>query len=122
MRASKAHSHRKKGWEEFTNHVISTLNDQKTHLVFFLWGKHAQRIGEWFCSAGFLVMFVICAILGAELDREKHLVLECPHPSGLSAHKGFFGCKHFSKCNAYLETHGFEPIDWTTSAADSVLS
>jgi len=93
VRAHQAGSHQKKGWEEFTDAVIYLLNKEKNHLVFFLWGAYAQKKGE-------------------EIDRLRHLVLESVHPSPLSASRGFFGNKHFSKCNEYLSQNGIEPIDW----------
>lgn len=91
--ASQAGSHQGKGWEEFTDRAIALLNEQKEHLVFMLWGSYAQK-------------------KGAFIDKNKHLVLKAPHPSPLSAHRGFFGCKHFSQANAYLEQHGQTAIDW----------
>ena len=93
VRAHQAGSHQKKGWEQFTDNVISILNSEKKNIVFFLWGAYAQKKGE-------------------SIDRSKHLVLESVHPSPLSASRGFFGNKHFSRCNDYLKTHGAEPIDW----------
>jgi uracil-DNA glycosylase len=93
VRADQAGSHQKKGWEQFTDSVISTLNSEKENLVFFLWGAYAQKKGE-------------------AIDRSKHLVLESVHPSPLSASRGFFGNHHFSKCNEYLKEHGVEPVDW----------
>lgn len=93
VRAHQAGSHQKKGWEEFTDYVIKVLNSEFTNLVFFLWGAYAQKKGE-------------------SIDRSKHLVLESVHPSPLSAARGFFGNKHFSKCNNYLISKGIEPIDW----------
>ena len=93
VRAHMAGSHQKKGWEEFTDSVISRLNTEKENLVFFLWGAYAQKKGE-------------------SIDRSRHLVLESVHPSPLSASRGFFGNKHFSGCNEYLIGHGKEPIDW----------
>jgi uracil-DNA glycosylase len=93
VRAHQAGSHQKKGWEQFTDNVISILNSEKKNIVFFLWGAYAQKKGE-------------------SIDRSKHLVLESVHPSPLSASRGFFGNKHFSKCNEYLKAHGVEPIDW----------
>lgn len=93
VRAHQAGSHQKKGWEEFTDSVITTLNKEKLNLVFFLWGAYAQKKGE-------------------AIDRSKHLVLESVHPSPLSASRGFFGNSHFSKCNNYLINKGLEPIDW----------
>lgn len=92
--ASQAGSHQHKGWEEFTDGVIKKLSDNKEHLVFLLWGAYAQ-------SKATLI------------DSSKHLILEAPHPSPLSAHRGFFGCHHFSQTNNYLKEHGEEPIDWT---------
>jgi uracil-DNA glycosylase len=93
VRAHQAGSHQKKGWEEFTDYVIKVLNNEKKNLVFFLWGAYAQKKGE-------------------SIDRSKHLVLESVHPSPLSASKGFFGNKHFSRCNDYLIRNGIEPVDW----------
>jgi uracil-DNA glycosylase len=93
VRAHQAGSHQKKGWEEFTDHAIKILNEENQNIVFFLWGAYAQK-------------------KGVTIDRSKHLVLESVHPSPLSAHRGFFGNNHFSKCNAYLKEHGIEPIDW----------
>lgn len=89
----KAHSHAHFGWETFTDRVISTLNAQREHLVFLLWGSHAQKKGQF-------------------IDRQKHCVLTAPHPSPLSAHRGFFGCQHFSKANQYLIQQGLTPIQW----------
>jgi uracil-DNA glycosylase len=93
VEAGKAGSHQGKGWEEFTDAVINVLNRERAGLVFVLWGSYAQK-------------------KGAFIDGEKHLVLKGPHPSPLSAHRGFFGCKHFSKINEYLRSHGERPIDW----------
>jgi len=93
VRAHQAGSHQKKGWEEFTDNAIKILNEEKRNIVFFLWGAYAQKKGE-------------------TIDRSRHLVLESVHPSPLSAHRGFFGNNHFSKCNNYLKEHGIEPIDW----------
>ncbi|OBW91234.1 uracil-DNA glycosylase [Gallibacterium salpingitidis] len=89
----KAHSHANFGWETFTDHVIATLNNHTTGLVFLLWGSHAQKKGQF-------------------IDRQKHCVLAAPHPSPLSAHRGFFGCHHFSRANQYLIQQGKTPIDW----------
>ena len=96
VEASKAASHQKKGWELFTDKVVEVLNSQREHLVFILWGSHAQK-------------------KGAAIDINKHLILKSPHPSPLSAHRGFFGCKHFSKTNNYLKAHNQDPIDWKIS-------
>ena len=93
VREHLAGSHQKKGWEEFTDSVISIINNEKKNVVFFLWGAYAQKKGE-------------------SIDRTKHLVLESVHPSPLSATRGFFGNKHFSKCNDYLREHGVDPVDW----------
>jgi uracil-DNA glycosylase len=93
VEAGKAGSHQNKGWEKFTDAVIDVLNREREGLVFVLWGSYAQK-------------------KGAFIDTRKHLVLQGPHPSPLSAHRGFFGCKHFSKINDYLRAHGQAPIDW----------
>lgn len=89
----KAASHRNRGWESFTDQVIRAVNDQTSPVVFMLWGSYAQKKGEF-------------------IDRRKHCVLESVHPSPLSAHRGFLGCRHFSKANDFLQEHGFTPIDW----------
>jgi uracil-DNA glycosylase len=94
VRAHLAGSHQKKGWEEFTDHIVKLLNEEKENLVFFLWGAYAQKKGE-------------------SIDRSKHLVLESVHPSPLSASRGFFGNRHFSTCNDYLIRHGMQQIDWS---------
>lgn len=86
-------SHAKLGWETFTDKVIEQLNQHREHIVFLLWGSHAQK-------------------KGAFIDRNKHYVLTAPHPSPLAAHRGFFGCRHFSKTNAYLKAHGMSEINW----------
>ncbi|HDZ09098.1 uracil-DNA glycosylase [Pseudohongiella sp.] len=91
--AGQAASHQGKGWEVFTDRVISVLNEHGQNLVFLLWGSYAQR-------------------KGAMIDRERHLVLQSPHPSPLSAHRGFFGNQHFSRANAWLCEHNKTPIDW----------
>ena len=93
VRAHMAGSHQKKGWEEFTDAVIRCLNREKQNMVFFLWGAYAQKKGE-------------------TIDRTRHLVLESVHPSPLSAPRGFFGNKHFSRCNDFLKLHGTAPVDW----------
>ena len=90
---NRAGSHRKKGWEIFTNRVIDLLGESERKIVFLLWGSDAQKKGDL-------------------VDKGKNLVLEAPHPSPLSAHRGFFGCKHFSKCNNFLKSEGEEPISW----------
>lgn len=88
-----AHSHANLGWETFTDRVIAALNDHREKVVFLLWGSHAQKKGQ-------------------IIDRTRHCVLTAPHPSPLSAHRGFFGCKHFSQTNAYLIANGKTPIHW----------
>ncbi|MBN8740978.1 MAG: uracil-DNA glycosylase [Lysobacterales bacterium 69-70] len=91
---SLAGSHQGKGWEGFTDAVIDALNRERDHLVFLLWGSYAQAKGRL-------------------IDRNRHLVLKAPHPSPLSAHRGFIGCGHFSAANDYLVKHGMTPVDWT---------
>ncbi len=93
VREATAGSHQNKGWEEFTDAVIREISTTKQHVVFILWGAYAQKKGE-------------------IIDRAKHLVLASAHPSPFSADRGFFGNKHFSKTNAYLQQHGLTPIDW----------
>jgi len=88
-----AASHRDRGWERFTDAVVRLVNAKPEPVVFMLWGSYAQK------KAAFV-------------DPSRHLVLKAPHPSPLSAHSGFLGCKHFSKANAFLEEHGLTPIDW----------
>ncbi len=93
VRAHQANSHQGKGWEKFTDAVIQAVNAQDRPVVFLLWGKPAQ-------------------MKKSMLTNSKHLILEAPHPSPLSAYRGFFGCKHFSKVNEFLKENGIEPIDW----------
>ena len=93
----KAASHQGQGWEAFTDRAIEVLSTEREHLVFMLWGSYAQK-------------------KGAVIDASRHLVLKSPHPSPLSAHRGFFGCRHFSKCNEYLAQHGIEPVDWANNS------
>lgn len=93
VESNQAGSHQNRGWEIFTDKIIHLINDEKEHVVFILWGAYAQK-------------------KGAFIDRKKHLVITSPHPSPLSAHRGFFGSKPFSRANAYLKQHGIEPIDW----------
>ena len=93
VRAHQANSHRGKGWEQFTDAAIRALNAQDRPMVFLLWGGPAGQ-------------------KASMLNNPKHLVLKAPHPSPLSAYRGFFGCKHFSKTNAFLEANGIQPIDW----------
>lgn len=93
VRAHQANSHQGHGWEQFTDAVIQAVNAQDRPIVYMLWGAPARR-------------------KKAMLTNPKHLILEAPHPSPLSAYRGFFGCKHFSKANEFLKTSGLEPIDW----------
>ena len=93
VRAHQANSHQGKGWEQFTDAIIQAVNAQDRPIVYLLWGRPAQTK---------IPM----------LTNPKHLILKAPHPSPLSAYRGFFGCKHFSQANAFLEEHGMEPIDW----------
>lgn len=94
VRARQANSHQGRGWERFTDAVIDRLNRERSGLVFLLWGSYAQK-------------------KGALIDRERHCVLTAPHPSPLSAHRGFIGCGHFSAANDYLQRQGMSPIDWS---------
>ena len=89
----RAASHQGKGWESFTDEIVNVLNSGREGLVFMLWGNYAQRKGD-------------------IVERGRHCVLSASHPSPLSAHRGFFGCRHFSRANAYLETRELAPIDW----------
>ncbi len=91
---SQAASHQGKGWERFTDRIVALLNEHTEATVFMLWGSYAQAKGQ-------------------RIDSTRHLVLRAPHPSPLSAHRGFLGCKHFSKANDYLSAQGKAPIDWT---------
>ena len=93
VRAHQANSHQGKGWEQFTDAIIEAVNAQDRPIVYLLWGRPAQRKSPM-------------------LTNPKHLVLKAAHPSPLSAHNGFFGCRHFSQANAFLEEHGVEPVDW----------
>lgn len=90
---SRAASHQGKGWEQFTDKVVHVLNDKCEGLVFLLWGSYAQKKGHF-------------------IDRQRHLVLQSPHPSPLSAHRGFLGNRHFSQVNTYLQEHGKVPVNW----------
>ncbi|MCP4045298.1 MAG: uracil-DNA glycosylase [Gammaproteobacteria bacterium] len=89
-----AGSHQGKGWETFTDAIVQLLNDEREGLVFMLWGSYAMK-------------------KGAVIDRRRHLVLKAPHPSPLSAHRGFLGCRHFSSANEYLQQHQHTPVDWS---------
>ena len=91
--AGRAGSHQGRGWETFTDRVVEVVNRDCEHVVFMLWGSYAQK-------------------KGAVVDDRRHLVLMAPHPSPLSAHRGFFGCRHFSQANRYLVEHGVLPINW----------
>lgn len=93
VEAGKPNSHQGKGWELFTDAVLKAINAQKEHVVFILWGAQAQKKAHF-------------------IDPKKHLILKSPHPSPLSAYRGFFGSKPFSKTNTYLQAHGHCPIDW----------
>lgn len=88
-----AHSHAKIGWEQFTDTVIRQMSEHRQGIIFLLWGSHAQKKGQL-------------------IDKHKHIILTAPHPSPLSAHRGFFGCRHFSKTNQLLIEQGSEPICW----------
>ena len=94
VREGQAGSHRNRGWEIFTDRAISLLNEKETPTVFILWGNYARA------KKGLIT-------------NKNHLILEAPHPSPLSAHNGFFGCRHFSKCNDFLRSKGLKEIDWT---------
>lgn len=93
VRRGQANSHRGKGWEIFTDDVIKKLNEREKPIVFLLWGANARSKKQ-------------------IITNPSHLILEAAHPSPLSAHNGFFGCRHFSRCNSFLESNGIEPIDW----------
>ena len=93
VRAGAANSHKDCGWQQFTDEVIKIVSDREKPMVFMLWGANARSKKNL-------------------IDTKKHLVLECAHPSPLSAYNGFFGCRHFSKCNDFLVKHGQEPINW----------
>ncbi len=93
VEAGKSASHQGWGWEQFTDAVIEKISEEKEHVVFLLWGRYARS-------------------KASLIDKNKHLILEAAHPSPLAAHRGFFGCKHFSQANAYLKDHGLKAIDW----------
>src|SRR5690606_33117925 len=93
VRAHQAASHQKRGWEEFTDQIIHLVSQKLENVVFILWGSYAQK-------------------KSMLIDAQKHLILKAVHPSPLSAHRGFFGCKHFSQANAYLKAKDRKPIDW----------
>lgn len=93
----RAGAHQGRGWERFTDRVVETVAAERDHVVFLLWGSHAQKKGQ-------------------QIDRSRHEVLTAPHPSPLSAHRGFFGCRHFSRANRYLLAHEQPTIDWLATA------
>ena len=101
VRAHQANSHRGIGWEQFTDAAIRILNEQDRPIVFLLWGRPAQ-------------------MKKSMLNNPKHLILEAPHPSPLSAYRGFFGCRHFSRTNEFLRENGLEPVDWQIENKDQV--
>ena len=94
VEAGRAGAHQGKGWEGFTDHVVDVLNRERDGLVFLLWGSYAQAKGK-------------------RIDTSRHRVLKAPHPSPLSAHRGFIGCGHFSAANEYIARRGHTPVDWT---------
>jgi uracil-DNA glycosylase len=100
VQSGQAGSHANKGWERFTDRIIAELNERREGLVFLLWGSYAQK-------------------KGSIIDTDRHTVLVAPHPSPLSAHRGFFGCRHFSQANTSLLQRGITPIDWSNSFAES---
>lgn len=93
VRAGAAGSHQNRGWEQFTDRIVELLNRDRQNLVFILWGSYAQK-------------------KGSTIDANRHLIIKSPHPSPLSAHRGFFGSKPFSQTNAYLQQQGLTPINW----------
>lgn len=100
VQSGQAGSHANKGWERFTDRIIAELNERREGLVFLLWGAYAQK-------------------KGSIIDTTRHTVLVAPHPSPLSAHRGFFGCRHFSQANTSLLQRGIAPIDWSNSFDES---
>ncbi len=99
----RAGAHQGRGWERFTDRAIELLNQERDGIVFMLWGSYAQKKGQF-------------------IDTQRHLVLKSPHPSPLSASRGFFGCRHFSRANTYLQAQGMEPIDWALPVASPASS
>jgi uracil-DNA glycosylase len=102
VQAGRPGAHQGRGWEGFTDRVIDALNRDREGLVFLLWGSYAQAKGRL-------------------IDTRRHCVLKAPHPSPLSAHRGFLGCRHFSKANQYLEAQGRAPIDWSLPPRASLV-
>jgi len=98
-----AGAHQGKGWEDFTDKVIETINRERENVVFLLWGGYARKKGR-------------------HIDRSRHLVLEGPHPSPLSAYRGFFGCRHFSQANHWLEERGQNPVNWALPTKAELLA
>lgn len=98
-----ANAHQGKGWETFTDRVIETVNRERESVVFLLWGSYAKKKGR-------------------HIDRSRHLVLEGPHPSPLSAYRGFFGCRHFSRANEWLREQGYAPINWSLPRATELVA
>lgn len=96
-------AHQGRGWEQFTDRVIETVNRECEHVVFLLWGSYARKKGQ-------------------HIDRQRHLVLEGPHPSPLSAYRGFFGCRHFSRANAWLQQQGLPPVNWALPSLAELLA
>jgi uracil-DNA glycosylase len=103
VEAGRAGSHQNRGWEKFTDQIIDLLNREREGIVFILWGSYAQK-------------------KGLLIDRKKHLVLSAPHPSPLSAYRGFFGSKPFSKANKYLQAHGLTAVDWRLPPCENGLN
>ncbi|QDP03023.1 uracil-DNA glycosylase [Thalassotalea sp. PS06] len=99
VRQGNAHSHSKLGWEDFTEQVMAELNRQQRPMVYLLWGSHAQNKGK-------------------VIDNPQHKILTSAHPSPLSAYRGFFGCRHFSKANEFLQKKGLQEIDWSLQSSD----
>ena len=93
VRDGQPNSHKNQGWEQLTDRIITLLGEREQPIVFLLWGSHARKKKEL-------------------IHAPQHLILECAHPSPLSAHRGFFGCEHFSKANQFLYDHGIDPVDW----------
>lgn len=100
---AQAGAHQGKGWETFTDKVIETINREREGVVFLLWGSYAKKKGQ-------------------HIDRSRHLVLDGPHPSPLSAYRGFFGCKHFSKANEWLQQKGQQPIHWALPSKAELIA